>query len=243
VAGVNSYSVNYTLAVTWATPAPITYGTPLGSSQLDATTVDAQGSYAYSPTTGTVLNSGLNTLSVVFTPGDTADYGSAKASTNVSLVVLPAPLTVTASSATWVSGQPFPTFTGTITGVLNGDNITATYSCSATSNSPAGAYPIVPSLVDPDDRQTSYSVTLVDGTLTILEQAKPMIQSAQQLGNVFTFTWTATPNVVYQIQSTTNLAAANWVNLGGLIPATNSTMSASQPASNSQQFYRVVLLP
>ena len=41
-------------------------------------------------------------------------------------------------------GQPNPVFTGAINGVNNGDNITATYSCSASANSPVGTYPIVP---------------------------------------------------------------------------------------------------
>jgi len=35
-------------------------------------------------------------------------------------------------------GAPNPTFTGTIVGIKNGDNITATYSTLATTNSPTG---------------------------------------------------------------------------------------------------------
>ena len=109
------------------------------------------GSFAYNPTNGAVLNTGTNTLSVIFTPTDTVDYSSVTDS--VSLVVSPAPLTVTAANASRAYGQANPVFTGTITGLTNGDNITATYSCSATTNSPVGTYPIVPSLVDPDNRR------------------------------------------------------------------------------------------
>ena len=64
-------------------------------------------------------------------------------------------------------GEANPPFTGTITGITNGDNITATYSCSAVTNSPVGGYSIIPTLVDPNDRQTNYIVDLVDGTLTV----------------------------------------------------------------------------
>jgi hypothetical protein len=40
------------------------------------------------------------------------------------------------------------------------------------------------------------------------------------------------------------LDPANWTDLGGTITATNSTMTISEGIStNSQQFYRVVLLP
>jgi len=72
--------------ITWANPAPLPFGAVLSSSQLDAT-ANVPGSFAYSPTNGTVLNTGTNTLSVIFTPTDTIDYTSA--TNSVSLVVLP----------------------------------------------------------------------------------------------------------------------------------------------------------
>lgn len=59
--------------LTWNKPAAITYGTPLGSTQLDAT-ASVQGSFAYSPDATTVLTGGVQTLSVTFTPTDTTDY-------------------------------------------------------------------------------------------------------------------------------------------------------------------------
>ncbi len=158
-----------TEVITWANPAPITYGTALGPNQLDAT-ASVPGAFAYNPTSGAVLNAGANTLSVIFTPTDTVDYSSA--TDTVSLVVSPASLTVTAANANRAYGQANPVFTGTITGVTNGDNITATYSCSATASSPAGTYPIVPSLVDPNNRQTNYTLSLVNGTLTVGQAAE-----------------------------------------------------------------------
>ena len=77
-------------------------------------------------------------------------------------------MTATANNASRNFGQTNPVFTGTIVGVTNGDNITATYASAATSNSPAGPYPITPTLVDPGHRLTNYSVTLNNGTLTVL---------------------------------------------------------------------------
>jgi hypothetical protein len=145
-------------------PTPIIYGTALSSNQLNAT-ANVPGSFAYNPTNGAVLNAGTNALSVVFTPTDTVDYSSATGSVN--LVVLPAPLTVTAANTNRVYGAANPVFTGAVTGVTNDDNITATYGCSATTSSPAGTYPIVPSLLDPNNRQTNYTVRLVNGTLTV----------------------------------------------------------------------------
>jgi sugar lactone lactonase YvrE len=247
VAGENTCTASYALAISWSPQTPITYGTPLGSSQLNATTVDPQGSYNYNFFSGSVLDAGSYTLSVTFTSGDTADYGNASATTNVSLVVAPAPLTVTAANASRAFGQGNPAFTGAITGLQNGDNITATYSCNATASSPPGTYSIVPVLVDPDNRLGNYQVTLADGTLTVttpVVTTAPVIQSTSHSGNSFTFTWSATVNQTYQIQSTPKLAQPEWANLGAPLNATNAVMTTFQVISaNSQQFYRVVLLP
>ncbi len=86
---------------------------------------------------------------------------------NGSLTVSPAPLTVTANNATRAFGAPNPAFTGTIVGIKNGDNITATYSTPATTSSPAGTYPIIPALVDPSGKLGNYTVTINNGTLTV----------------------------------------------------------------------------
>jgi len=84
--------VKSTPAITWATPAAITYGTALSSTQLDAT-ASVAGSFAYTPAAGTVLTAGSQTLSVTFTPTDTTDYNTATAS--VTLTVNKATPTVT----------------------------------------------------------------------------------------------------------------------------------------------------
>ena len=65
-----------TPTVTWANPADIVTGTPLGSAQLDAT-ASVPGTFTYTPAAGTVLDAGQGqTLSVTFTPTDTTDYTS-----------------------------------------------------------------------------------------------------------------------------------------------------------------------
>ncbi len=130
------------------------------------------GSFVYNPTNGAVLNTGTNGLSVLFSPADPVDYSSAGA--NASLVVLPAALSATASNASRAYGQSNPMFGGTISGLQNQDNITVTYSCNAGSNSAVGTYAIVPALVDPADRQTNYTVSLVNGVLTVA-QAIPVV--------------------------------------------------------------------
>jgi hypothetical protein len=152
-----------TPVITWNTPTPITYGTPLDATQLNAS-ANVPGTFSYSPAAGTVLNAGAQTLSVTFTPADALNYTAAGAT--VSLTVNPAALIVTAADATRLYGRANPSLTGTITGIQNGDNITATYSTVADPTSPVGSYAIVPALVDPDNRLGNYSVTSNNGTLT-----------------------------------------------------------------------------
>ena len=88
--------------ISWANPAGIVFGTPLGSAQLNASAPVA-GTFAYSPVSGTVLPVGNQTLSATFTPADATDYGTATASV-VLPVINPAPVLVTMSPAYAVAG-------------------------------------------------------------------------------------------------------------------------------------------
>src|SRR5207253_2303687 len=83
------------------------------------------------------------------------------------LTITPAPLSVTADNKSRDYGDTNPSFTGSIVGIKNGDNITATYSTTATPASAVGTYSIVPTLVDPDGKLGNYTVTSTNGTLTI----------------------------------------------------------------------------
>jgi len=112
----NNYTFNYvsgtltitkaTPIVTWNTPSAITYGTALGSTQLNAT-ASVAGNFVYTPTTGTVLNAGANqTLTVNFTPNDAINYEPVNGTTvqltvNRATPVLtwPAPLSITYGAA------------------------------------------------------------------------------------------------------------------------------------------------
>lgn len=156
--------------ITWPSPATITYGTALSSTQLNASTGVA-GVFVFSPVSGTVLDAGSRTLTATFTPTNGATHDVATRS--VVLTVGKAPLSVVADSASRLHGTVNPSFTGTLTGVANADNITATYASSATAVTAAGVYlptsaqAITPTLVDPDTRLGNYTVTSTNGTLTI----------------------------------------------------------------------------
>ncbi len=88
---VNGTTVQITVTkatpvITWANPAPITYGTALGASQLNATATTT-GTFVYTPAAGTLLNAGANQiLSVNFTPTDGANYNPVSGTTVLTTV-------------------------------------------------------------------------------------------------------------------------------------------------------------
>ncbi len=71
----------------------------------------------------------------------------------------------------------------------------------------------------------------------------PTIQTTTEAGNTIIFGWNAMPGQMYQVQCETNLTQSDWNNLGGAITATNSTIFEVDSISNSQRFYRIVLMP
>jgi Flp pilus assembly CpaE family ATPase len=72
--------------VTWTTPDPIIYGTPLSPGQLNAT-ASVEGTFVYKPGLGTVLAVGEHTPSVIFTPNDNSEYSSIQAAVPLSVVM------------------------------------------------------------------------------------------------------------------------------------------------------------
>ena len=70
--------------ITWATPESIKYGTPLSTSQLNATASE-EGSFEYFPNAGTVLTVGEHTPSVTFKPYNNADYPSVQTAVTLSV--------------------------------------------------------------------------------------------------------------------------------------------------------------
>ena len=153
-----------TPSIAWTNPGPITYGTALSTAQLNATTT-LQGSFSYSPAIGTVPPAGTDTLSVTFTPNDTVNY--VPTTSTVPITVTQGALTVTAQDATRAYGAANPTFTGTITGALNGDTFTESFTTAATSTSAPGTYAIVPSATG--TALADYTPSVTNGTLTITQ--------------------------------------------------------------------------
>lgn len=100
-------------AITWPNPAAISYGTPLSTDQLNASSGNVAGSFVYRPASGAVLNAGLQTLSTVFTPNDTANFTTASATVPLTVNMVMPTLTVSSSNNPSIYNSPV-TFTASI---------------------------------------------------------------------------------------------------------------------------------
>ncbi len=103
-----------TPTIVWSTPANITVGTPLGTSQLDATATfngtPLAGVLTYSPSIGTVLSVGNGqTLSVTFVPGNSTDFLTVSASVPINVVTAPAGSSPQPTPTPTPSPTPTPT--------------------------------------------------------------------------------------------------------------------------------------
>jgi hypothetical protein len=170
--------------LTWAKPATITYGTALGAAQLNAVAEQSNGTpipgiFSYSPASGSVLSVGTQTLSVTFTPTDTADFSPA--TKTVPLTVSQATLTVAANNFTRLYGTQNPVFTGSVTGAQNGDVFSESFSTQAGISSQAGQYSIVPSVAG--SNLSDYSQVVQNGTLTI-SKAPVVITTSLSTGSI-----------------------------------------------------------
>jgi len=124
--------------ITWPTPAPITYGTALSATQLDASSGGVAGAFVYTPAAGTVLPVGVQTLSAVFTPTDTTDYTSPTATVSITVNQATDTVGLTTSATSVPAGTPFTltatvqsSTTGTPTGTvtfMNGASVLGTAS-------------------------------------------------------------------------------------------------------------------
>ena len=89
--------------------------------------------------------------------------------------------------------------------------------------------------------QTNYGT--VAFTLSVSNPPPPKLSSMTLLnGGTISFGWNGVAGQTYQVQCTTNLAPANWINLGNSMPGTNGMMTASDVIGlDSQRFYRLVV--
>ena len=92
-----------TPTISWAAPAGIVAGTPLGAAQLDATASfdgsPSAGTFVYSPAQGTILPVGNDqSLTVTFDPANSTDFNSVTASVLINVAAAPQPIVIVGES-------------------------------------------------------------------------------------------------------------------------------------------------
>jgi YVTN family beta-propeller protein len=173
-------------------------GTPLGSSMVNSSGV------ATFQTSS--LAAGTHSITAKYAGNGTL---AASASLALSQAVSPAPLSITAVPAAGNNvSRPYgannPALSPLITGIVNGDPISATDMTSATPSSPVGGYMVTPAISDPANRLGNYAVTSVNGTLTVVPEttllAVAVSPSSIVVGQSSTVTITLTaPDMVIPI--------------------------------------------
>ncbi len=121
----------------------------------------------------TLENVGTYSVTVAYS----GDSNFPATNSTIALTVLPAPVTVEAANVTRPVNTANPALTGTVTGVVPGQSILASYSTTADTSSPAGTYPILPAVTagpsttggSPVTLLTNYAITIVNGTLTVTD--------------------------------------------------------------------------
>lgn len=78
-----------TPVIVWAAPGEIMAGAALTEAQLNAV-ANVPGTFVYTPGTGTVMETGMHTLGVTFTPADPVNYTTATATQTLLVGVVPA---------------------------------------------------------------------------------------------------------------------------------------------------------
>jgi hypothetical protein len=203
-------------SISWATPAPLTYGTALGAAQLDAT-ASVPGTFVYTPALGSLLTAGAQALSVSFTPTDLVHYTTATAS--VTLIVNPAGSTITWPAPTTITfGTALSAVQLNATASVPG---AFTYTPAAGTVLKAGSQTLSVTFVPTD----TVDYTTVTSTVTqVVNPATPSI------------TWPTPPAISYGTAlSTTQLNATSQVAgtftyspvLGTVLKAGTQTLSVS----------------
>jgi len=150
-----TYKALVTPTITWSSPADITYGTALGGSQLNATSIP--GTFTYTPAAGTILNAGMHTLHVDFIPTDTETYTTASKDVTINVNKATAAITLGSLSYTY-DGTPKSATASTDPAGLT---VGFTYDGSTTAPTNAGTYAVSATIDDANYEGTASGILVI----------------------------------------------------------------------------------
>lgn len=144
--------------ITWPQPGPLTYGTALGATELDAT-ADVAGKFLYSPLSGVTLAAGTHTLSSQFTPDNQTLYNTVTTTRSITINKAVATLTYTDLEKTYTG---LPLAPDILTSPAGLTVINTLYDGVASTPINAGTKSVSSSL-----NNSNYTATTITGTFTI----------------------------------------------------------------------------
>ena len=200
--------------------APISYGTPLSETQLNASSPSVAGTMTFSPAAGTILPVGTNSIVATFTPDDTSSYSVSTITNQV--VVTKAQLQLTAEAASKMVGHSDPTLTFQMSGSL-ADGDTMVGALGRASGETRGTYPINLGglAVDPSSSAGNYEIQFVSADFTITADSASVISSYDGTNTV--------PLVEdYEAISVTGVDAGNVAAINTAIAFFSSTATGSK---------------
>ena len=158
-----------------------------------------------------------------------ADSNHGPSSATANLVVNRAPLSVTPANQTKTYGATFTAFAGTVTGIQNGDAITASYSSSgsvAAASVSGGAYAITATLNDPEGKLGNYLVTYNTGSMTVTPA--PLTVIANHLSRTY---GAANPTLTVRYDGFVNNETRDTSGIAGS-PSLSVDATAASPVGN-----------
>jgi YVTN family beta-propeller protein len=184
-----------TPTIIWNKPADIVYGTPLSSTQLNAT-ASVPGTFVYTPSSGTKLIAGMHTLNVSFTPTDTTNYTKVSASVLINITQMTP--TISWSNPTNITfGTPLSSIQldATASNAVSGVKVPGTFVYTPPSGTVlgAGTYTLDVSFAPTDT--TDYTTSSADALVNVTKETPTII-------------WKNPANIVYgTLLSSTQLDA------------------------------------
>jgi hypothetical protein len=247
----SNYSVVSLALTADVAPLAVTVTATADSKNYDGTTAAAHvPAVSPAPATGDTENvsESYDTANVGtgkhITPTGTINDGNGGANYNYTYeaatngTIVAAPLTITADDKKRTQGLPNPSFTVTCTGFVNNEDTHVLSTppalvTSATTNSPAGAYPITVA----GAFATNYDISYVNGTLTV--EAQPRLEESGSAGSGLVLAFPTLAGQLYQMEYKTNLADSAWIPWGNSITGTGGSLSVTNTLTAPQSYFRL----
>jgi filamentous hemagglutinin family protein len=169
----NSYVITPAPLTITTGPTTTTYGT---TPTVPVTVTGLTNGDTSSTVTGTANVPPVTTGVGTYTIGQGTLTGSTNYTTSYvggSVVINPAPLTITANDATRPLGTPDPTFTATFSGLVNGESSSVVTGLTITSNDNPASLPGPYTITPANGVAANYTITYVNGQLLVTPVDQP----------------------------------------------------------------------